>query len=146
MAEKTIATYLIFNTKNNRIYIGSSVDVYKRFKSHKSHLRHGKHANKYLQNDWNKCGEDVFLFVILNISKTSMHVLQEEQVLIDMFWDKTDKCYNINRFVTTPPSHKKSRLGKNNPNYGKKNTQTAILQRVASYVKTCAIRRAARCL
>lgn len=57
--------YKILNRKNGKFYIGSSVDVEKRFSSHKKELIAGTHNNKHLQNAWNKYGEDSFEFLVI---------------------------------------------------------------------------------
>ena len=57
--------YKILNRKNGKFYIGSSVDIEKRFNSHRKKLIAGTHNNKHLQNAWNKYGEDSFEFFVL---------------------------------------------------------------------------------
>lgn len=47
------------------MYIGQSSDIYWRWMHHKSDLNHNRHHNNYLQNAWNKYGEEVFDFYIL---------------------------------------------------------------------------------
>jgi len=39
---------------NGKIYIGSSVDMYRRLKQHFNHLNKGCHRNKHLQSSWDK--------------------------------------------------------------------------------------------
>jgi len=56
--------YKIKNIINNKCYIGSSYDVEKRLKIHKSKLRKGLNTVK-LQNAWNKAGEENFIFEFL---------------------------------------------------------------------------------
>ncbi len=57
--------YQIQNKKNGKRYIGSAVDVSKRWYNHRSELRNDKHPNRYFQNAWNKYGEDAFEFVLI---------------------------------------------------------------------------------
>ena len=57
--------YSIKNNINGKMYIGQSVHIYSRWSSHKSKLRKGIHGNPYLQNAWNKYGEDNFTFSII---------------------------------------------------------------------------------
>lgn len=45
--------------------VGETTNYIKRISKHKSCLRGNKHENKYLQNAWNKYGEDSFSFEIL---------------------------------------------------------------------------------
>jgi group I intron endonuclease len=56
---------------NEHSYIGSSINIYYRLKRHISDLLRNKHANKYMQNAFNKYGKDSFEFeVIEECSKT----------------------------------------------------------------------------
>lgn len=57
--------YKITNTKNSKIYVGSSVNVYNRMHTHFTKLKKGVHANKHLQAAYNKYGRQVFSFEIL---------------------------------------------------------------------------------
>lgn len=58
--------YEIKNLIDNKRYIGQSVNIYKRWKSHRCELNNNDHKNSYLQNAWNKYGEKNFKFSILN--------------------------------------------------------------------------------
>ena len=55
--------YLIV-CKNHK-YVGSSINIYYRLKRHTSDLKSKKHSNMYLQNVYNKHGEESFTFKIL---------------------------------------------------------------------------------
>ena len=59
--------YAIVNTVNGHMYVGSSVNLMKRQKTHWSVLRRGKHWNQRLQAAWNKYGPSVFVFRIVTI-------------------------------------------------------------------------------
>jgi hypothetical protein len=52
--------YKIKNRINNKYYIGSSINVRKRWKAHRNNLRHNKHVNRYLQSAVNKYGLNNF--------------------------------------------------------------------------------------
>ncbi len=45
--------YKIENILDNKIYVGSSIDISKRLMKHKYHLRGDYHNNNYLQNAYN---------------------------------------------------------------------------------------------
>lgn len=60
-----IGIYSIINNANNKCYIGQSFNIALRFSQHKSKLKKNKHANKHLQNAWNKYGENCFKFEII---------------------------------------------------------------------------------
>lgn len=57
--------YKITNLVNGKFYIGSSVNINKRWIIHRSTLRRGLGNSGKLQNSWNKYGEENFLFEVL---------------------------------------------------------------------------------
>jgi len=76
--------YYIENKLNGKVYIGSAVNLYNRFKKHRSLLNRNMHANQYLQNSWNKNGEINFTFSIIEyVDKHNL--LKREQYHIDNF-------------------------------------------------------------
>lgn len=60
----TCGIYLISNLINNKVYVGQSINIEKRWTQHKRELRNSIHENKKLQNAWNKYGEENFEFSI----------------------------------------------------------------------------------
>lgn len=104
-------TYCIKNTLNNRCYYGSSLDLKSRKYQHFRELRKNIHTNSFMQNDFNKCGEGVFEFTIM---ETTNELLLKEQLLLDLFFDNKRKCYNIN------PVAGASRLGTKHSEESKK--------------------------
>lgn len=63
--------YRITNIINNKVYIGSSVNLYKRIYEHFRELKINKHSNKILQNSFNKYGIENFMVDILESSINS---------------------------------------------------------------------------
>ena len=59
-----IAIYRIQNKITNDFYVGSSLHFKQREKQHLYNLKHNKHHSSYLQNAWNKYGEENFIFEI----------------------------------------------------------------------------------
>lgn len=86
--------YCIENTKNKKVYIGSSKNIYQRLLKHFALLRHNKHQNGHLQNAWNKYGEDVFRWYVLEFCSEDK-LTKTEQLCIDLFGAE----YNITRIV-----------------------------------------------
>lgn len=84
--------YEIRNLITNVSYYGqSSQRTKQRVWTHRSQLRHGKHSNSYLQNAWNKYGEDAFEFRVLFDDVTDKKLLNEiEQQLI-----RDNPSYNL---------------------------------------------------
>ena len=62
-----IGIYSIKNVKNNKVYIGSSNNIEKRIKDHFRNLKNNRHSNQYLQNAYNKYGNESFIFEILEV-------------------------------------------------------------------------------
>lgn len=61
----TTGIYMIKNLVNGKKYIGQSVDIDTRRRSHFYHLRDGSHRNPYLQKSFDKYGEEAFEFIVL---------------------------------------------------------------------------------
>jgi group I intron endonuclease len=61
----TSGIYKITNLNDNKVYIGSSINVTKRQYKHFWMLRNNKHDNLHLQNSFNKFGESSFLFEVI---------------------------------------------------------------------------------
>jgi group I intron endonuclease len=88
--------YKILNLQNGRIYIGSTYRFKDRARGHKTELEAGRHLNKFLQNDYNKCGSEVFLFeVIETVMGDRKTRVEREQFHIDQWYDNQKNCYNL---------------------------------------------------
>jgi hypothetical protein len=61
----TIGIYCIKNKENGLMYIGQSTNIEKRIKRHKMQLKHEYYGNIYMQRTYDKYGEDIFEFSIL---------------------------------------------------------------------------------
>lgn len=90
--------YQIRNLNNGRVYIGSAKRFKQRYSDHIKSLIKGTHHNKYLQNDFNKCGPDAFVFEVLEVveGEQSNRILVE-QVKLDVLYDNQDMCYNFQK-------------------------------------------------
>ena len=114
---KISGIYKIINKIDNKYYVGSSKNIYKRWRKHKSLLRHNKHINDYLQNAFNLHGETNFEFVI--IEKCLVENLKDvEQKYLDIAKSNQNNNYNLN-FESSGGDHsvhslEKIRLGRIN--------------------------------
>ena len=70
--------YQILNTHNGKMYVGSAINIPARWRAHLSHLRNGKHHSAHLQSSWNRHGESVFSFSVLQAVNDATHLLQCE--------------------------------------------------------------------
>lgn len=95
--------YKILCITSNKFYIGSSDNIFRRFKNHKNDLNKNKHSNSYLQNAWNKYRENQFQFTIVEIVISPNDLLKKEQEYLDnlMLW-KRKIGYNISKFADSP--------------------------------------------
>lgn len=79
--QNDIGIYKITCRPNGKIYIGSSINLAKRIRGHKSDLRQNKHPNARLQNAYNKYGLANFTFeVIVNCEKTEVFALEQRHI------------------------------------------------------------------
>lgn len=65
LGKKYPGVYLIWNSVENKGYIGQSQNMHVRCTSHLNALRRGEHDNKKMQDSWNRYGEDTFFFMSL---------------------------------------------------------------------------------
>lgn len=93
----TCGIYIILNTVNDKVYIGSSVSIEHRFNVHKSLLRRCAHSNVRLQNAWNKHGESAFLFEIIESCEPVIVRDLEQECLDILFKEDRDGHYNISK-------------------------------------------------
>ena len=95
-----IGIYIIKCTKNNKVYIGQSVNIKHRFYEHKGLLKNNKHINSHLQNAFNKYGEEFFVFEVLetidenDYTKEKLDAL-EKQYISKFKSNERDFGYNI---------------------------------------------------
>ena len=85
--------YMIKNIVNNKYYVGSSIDIEKRWKQHIAELDKKCHNNKHLQNSWNKYGKDNFEFLVLQ--ETDTENLRDCETSYIKKLDCVNKGYNI---------------------------------------------------
>ena len=90
MTNKNCGIYKITNTVTGKFYIGSAVNIKRRWAEHRSQLGANKHGNRHLQNSWNKHGEDSFTFEVLECCEKE-RLIEREQFYID----NEKPAYNI---------------------------------------------------
>lgn len=60
-----MGVYQVKNLRNNKVLIGSSMNVPGKINSLRFQLNANGHMNKQLQTDWNEQGADMFAFTVL---------------------------------------------------------------------------------
>lgn len=87
--------YKILNTINGKFYIGSTCDLERRFRDHRTSLKGGYHQNRHLQHSFDLHGGSAFTFE--EVLSCDDYQEQEQFWLDSVEWDKV---YNINRNVS----------------------------------------------
>ena len=95
--------YQIRNKVNNKIYIGSTNNLKRRWESHIYQLKNNIHHSIKLQKAWNKYGEDNFEFSIIEEfnSDNEDDKYIKEQYYLDLYESYTDKGYNMSNIADT---------------------------------------------
>ena len=97
-----IGIYKITNVKNGDCYIGQSIDIGRRWRSHLScHSREGTHYEYYLYRAFRKYGVDNFKFEVLE--ECPVELLTERE---QWYYDKMKPSYNIIRPKDNPMHNK----------------------------------------
>ena len=94
--------YGIQNKNNSKIYVGMTTQGIMRWTKHKSALRNQKHHVSLLQEDWNKHGEQAFVFEIIEElpCDTSKDVLlKKEKEYIKQYLNEGKLLYNEQRRI-----------------------------------------------
>lgn len=127
--------YIIKNLINNKIYVGSSQNIKRRFYLHKHYLSKKEHTNIHLQTAWDLYGEENFSFYVLQAIESKEQLCMVEKYYIDLF-DATnrEKGYNICHDTMAPMRDRKHsevsikkmidcKTGEKNSFYGKQHTE-----------------------
>jgi group I intron endonuclease len=88
--------YKYQNKIDVKLYIGSSIDIQKRWKSHRDELIKNNHENCYLQRAITKYGIENFEFRVLEIVEDKTKLIEREQYYLDLYKSYLPKNgYNI---------------------------------------------------
>lgn len=82
--------YKITNKINGHCYIGSAIDINKRWIGHKKLLKKDKHHSRHLQNAWNKYGSENFIFSVVEYCFPLALIFREQH-----FIDTVKPEYNL---------------------------------------------------
>lgn len=87
-------------------YIGSAVNIKRRWDNHKALLRNNKHWISYFQNSWNKYGEADFEFHVIEYCQKEK-LIEREQFYLDIF-KAVKHGFNLNPNATSLLGYKHS--------------------------------------
>lgn len=94
--------YLIKNTQNGKVYIGSSKNISERWKSHVRDLSNNCHHSIKLQRSWNQTKSKTnFIFEIIELVDDESTLFEREQYYIDQF-DAYKNGYNCSNVAGYP--------------------------------------------
>lgn len=101
-----IGIYKITYVKTGKCYVGSSIDIDKRWKSHIKNLKSKSHHSKGLQNVYNKHGLDVLKFEV--IEECNVQDLRKREEYWINKCDSYFKGFNSCRYVKEVPEYSES--------------------------------------
>jgi group I intron endonuclease len=124
--------YKIENLVNGNIYIGQTSNLERRKRDHWRNLKKCSRANKYLQNSWNKYGEDSFVFKIVLFCEKS-ELTYYEQALVDrlspVYNIKKEcviSCLGVRATEETKRKMSDARMGEKNWNFGNHHSEETL--------------------
>lgn len=82
---KVSGCYFIKSLIDDRYYVGSSITLYDRFKTHQRLLRRNEHFNILLQNFVNKHGLDALEFEVFYLNERESKIRDMEQYWLDAY-------------------------------------------------------------
>ena len=130
--------YEIRNSANDKVYVGSAKDIFKRWHRHINALNNGNHFNEHLQNAWKKYGKDCFSFSIIEVCSFKELAKLEDKWIINYNTLNREfgynKRYSDKRMPLLEETKKKlTKIGidffKNNPEKklnGEKNSESKL--------------------
>lgn len=89
-----IGIYKIENKVNGKVYIGQSVNIENRWKSHIRELNNGIHCNRHLLGSWKKYGQDNFEFKTICVCNEDE--LDEKEIYYIDLYKSFDYDYGYN--------------------------------------------------
>jgi group I intron endonuclease len=136
--------YKISNIVNNKVYVGQSKNIYKRWQEHYYELKNNRNKNQHLQYSFNKYGEENFIFDIIEVCDIdSLDYLERHYIKL---YNSIDRSFGYNnenggnkgkiKSLESCLKISKSRIGKysgeNHPLYGiPRSNQTKLKLKLA---------------
>lgn len=117
--------YIIKQKSTNKVYVGSAVNIFKRWLEHFRVLKKGCHHSILLQRAFDKSGHDDFVFIVIEFVCENKDLLNIEQYWIDKLHSSSiEYGFNINktagnRLGTTHSEESKQRMSNRRKGVGK---------------------------
>lgn len=84
--------YNIRNLINNKLYIGSSININRRWSEHKNKLKYNRHPGVYLQRSYDKYGKENFIYEVIEYIEDNSKLLEREQIWLDLLKPEYNTC------------------------------------------------------
>lgn len=97
--------YKIHNILNNKVYVGQSLNIERRWESHINKLNKNNHHNAHLQSAWNKYSKNNFVFTIIEICTNDIN---NREIFWINYYDSFYNGYNLTRGGEGKPEYKVS--------------------------------------
>ena len=101
--------YEIVNITNNKVYVGSSVNINIRVQGHIRGLNRGNHHGKYLQAAWNKHGINSFMFRVIELCPVGRLIERENFWILERGVLDERKGYNTYTTTATGRGYKQTK-------------------------------------
>jgi group I intron endonuclease len=108
--ENKPGVYLITNTANGKVYVGSSVNIRSRIRQHRNALLDARHPNKHLQSAWDKFGADVFEVSVLQVVSDGDIRLAEQEHIDRLKCYRNEIGYNLSSTTAHPTMSEEVRV------------------------------------
>lgn len=108
---------------DGKVYVGSAVNLKKRWFHHRKLLRKGMHHSVHLQRAWAKYGESSFVFEVLEVCPLEGLTGREQALL-----DQTRSYADVHGYNMTPTAY--SQLGRRHTEDAKQRISEAMKKRV----------------
>lgn len=95
---KVPGVYMIHHLETDKVYVGSTKDLYSRESKHRGMLKNNKHSNKNLQEEYNKSNNINFLCLDINNREDAF---EYEQQILDEFLD-SGLLFNVSKDAKIP--------------------------------------------
>lgn len=105
---KTSGVYKIICTVNGKIYIGSAINLRRRWNEHQRRLSLNIHDNQHLQRAYNKYGKSAFEFEIVELARTEILLVRENYWIESLGVCDESIGFNIAKDATAPMRGRKA--------------------------------------
>lgn len=93
--KKIIGAYRIYSISSKKSYIGSSVNIIKRWSRHREQLKNNEHHSILLQRAYNKYGVDDFAYTIIEECALDLLLIKEKEYIDQFDSANSEKGYDI---------------------------------------------------